>query len=603
LDPQPCPYCGTALEGRPEFCPSCGNYLDWESSAPTERLPQPGAGAGADETLAQEIVVPVRSRPVHGEHGHASAGAAQVPTLSVAEGDVTVDPGSTGTVVLTVLNAGSQVDEVDLAIDPPVATFATLSPESVHLYPQGKAEITLTFSPPRDPRVPAGRHPWTVRARSRVSLRQASVTGNVEVVPFAAEVAELEPRQTSGWRRHFEHSIALRNDGNAPWSAALQPERSDGLSLQVTPAALTVQPGTWGESTLRGRARRKIIGTGETLPLRVDVMTVGGAGAPRSVGLDASRYQRALLPTWLLTAAVAILGLAIAAYAVFGRSTEEVPTVPAVAGRPAAEAAAVLEAAGYRVTSTSEPSQSTAEGLVLRTSPAEGSPAKEGDSVLLFVSSGPPQGKIQVPAVVRLPADEAEHILTDSGLKVRRVSEPNDTTPEGQVIRTEPAPATEVDVGTGIVVFVSEGPAETPTPTATTPTPTPTFELPEPGFDTVAEPIDPSRSLLTIARIRTASDADFDRFVLDLDGPVNGYEVGYVEPGFLQVRMEGVLAEDLTTDTPLTRVVSVQNEVDPDAATVTLILEVPSGGPFRAFTLGPDADTRRPDRLVVDVFD
>jgi hypothetical protein len=352
-----------------------------------------------------------------------------------------------------------------------------------------------------------------------------------------------------------------------------------------------------------------VIGTGESIPLHLEVVSAPGPGAPRRpIALDATRYQRALLPMWLLTTAVVVLGLGIAAYAVLRGPADDGVLVPSVRTLTAAEATLALQRAGFQVEPRSV--QSTLDaGMAVETSPAEGQSAPEGSTVTLFVSSGPPAGKVQVPPVVALTREEAERRLLDLGLIPRFATAFSDDVPAGEVIRSEPASPAEVNAGSEVVVFVSDGPEPTPTqttpePTMTEPTTTPPPELPDPGFETVARPLDPTRGVLTVTTVRDGENTDFDRVVLEATGPLDGYEVDYDDLGFLIVSIEKVTAGDLPpVVTGLNRVAGYIVETDPGAETLRLTIETPFQGPFRAFTVPAEPAEGQPERLVVDVFD
>ena len=69
---------------------------------------------------------------------------------------------------------------------------------------------------------------------------------------------------------------------------------------------------------------------------------------------------------------------------------EERP-VPDVAGRSLAEASNLLGQNGFTVDQTSEARATVAEGKVIRTDPAAGTPQPKGATITVIVSSGPDQ--------------------------------------------------------------------------------------------------------------------------------------------------------------------------------------------------------------------
>ena len=76
-------------------------------------------------------------------------------------------------------------------------------------------------------------------------------------------------------------------------------------------------------------------------------------------------------------------------------------------------------------------------------------------------------GRVEVPAVVGLPRDEATKRLAGAGLEPGSQDEaPNGEFAEGLVVEQDPEAGTEADRGTGVNLVVSTGPAQEPTPPA-----------------------------------------------------------------------------------------------------------------------------------------
>jgi serine/threonine-protein kinase len=76
-------------------------------------------------------------------------------------------------------------------------------------------------------------------------------------------------------------------------------------------------------------------------------------------------------------------------------------------------------------------------------------------------------GRVEVPAVVGLPRDEATKRLAGAGLEPGSQDEaPNGEFAEGLVVEQDPKAGTEADRGTGVDLVVSTGPAQEPTPPA-----------------------------------------------------------------------------------------------------------------------------------------
>jgi len=137
--------------------------------------------------------------------------------------------------------------------------------------------------------------------------------------------------------------------------------------------------------------------------------------------------------------------------------------VPDLVGDDEEDALSALERLGLQADVTNEPDDTATLGRVTAQNPAPGTSAPRGSTVRLTVSSGKP--KVAVPNVVGKDAVAASDDIVNAGLKVRTVQEASPTVTKGNVIRTDPGPATEVDKGSTVAIFVSTG-ADTSTSTS-----------------------------------------------------------------------------------------------------------------------------------------
>jgi serine/threonine-protein kinase len=129
-------------------------------------------------------------------------------------------------------------------------------------------------------------------------------------------------------------------------------------------------------------------------------------------------------------------------------------TVPAVVGKPVAEAVEQLTAVGLdpnpvNINSSEPPGTVTGQGV------KPGVEVDRGTRIRINVSTGP--RPIEVPPVVGLPYDEAADRLESLGFQVARTevqsSEPRDT-----VVRAIPAPEALAPVGSVVELLVSNAP-------------------------------------------------------------------------------------------------------------------------------------------------
>jgi len=183
--------------------------------------------------------------------------------------------------------------------------------------------------------------------------------------------------------------------------------------------------------------------------------------------------------------------------------------VPDVAGQPAADGQAAIEAAGL-VAATEEASSDTVEaGLVIETNPASGTEVAAGSTVTMVVSTGPDApATVPVPDVVGQSAADAQSMLEYAGLAVTTTEQSSEGVEAGLVIATNPSAGTEVALGTTVDMAVSTGPGDVAVP------------------DFIGMTVDEATAAaedagLTIRFVEDSDDPDPDGLVIDQD-PVPG---------------------------------------------------------------------------------
>jgi serine/threonine-protein kinase len=135
--------------------------------------------------------------------------------------------------------------------------------------------------------------------------------------------------------------------------------------------------------------------------------------------------------------------------------------VPAVEGLPLKQALVTLRKSGFNPDIFSQPDDLVKKGLVVSTTPAGGTVAKQGDRIRVDVSSG--VARFAVPNVVGLEQSAAERALTDKGLVPVVVQHASDQ-PAGNVFQQDPPAGTTVAKGDRVTITVSKGPAAVAVP-------------------------------------------------------------------------------------------------------------------------------------------
>jgi serine/threonine-protein kinase len=126
--------------------------------------------------------------------------------------------------------------------------------------------------------------------------------------------------------------------------------------------------------------------------------------------------------------------------------------VPRVAGLDVRKATKQLKAAGFKVTTTQQYSNSAAKGTVIGTAPEAGSMAPAGSAIDLIVSQGPRYKQVTVPDVRTTDVASARKRLEALGLLVQVVQSCGG---HGTIVQeTDPIPGSVVRQHTQVALFV-----------------------------------------------------------------------------------------------------------------------------------------------------
>jgi serine/threonine-protein kinase len=137
--------------------------------------------------------------------------------------------------------------------------------------------------------------------------------------------------------------------------------------------------------------------------------------------------------------------------------------IPNVKGLSEEVAKSKLREAGLLCEVLTIEDSNSAEGLVAKTDPKEGSFADEKSVVKIFISKGASSKKIRVQNVVGLDRESAINRLVESGLKVsEKILTQNSDKPKDTVISISPSAGTEVSEGAAVQLTVSLGFAAEP---------------------------------------------------------------------------------------------------------------------------------------------
>ncbi len=166
----------------------------------------------------------------------------------------------------------------------------------------------------------------------------------------------------------------------------------------------------------------------------------------------------------VVVAGIIALVLAIAAALIMARPGAATTAAPSLVGLTQKDAADRASQAGVRMKVQQRTSDDPA-GFVIDQSPAAGDWVRDGGTVTVVVSRGPPP--VAVPDVIGRPEGEAQFALADAGFLVEVVPEHSEDIPAGTVLRTEPAVGENASPDSTVKLIVSDGPAPVPVPDVT----------------------------------------------------------------------------------------------------------------------------------------
>lgn len=137
--------------------------------------------------------------------------------------------------------------------------------------------------------------------------------------------------------------------------------------------------------------------------------------------------------------------------------------MPTVLNMSESEAKSILNnmSLGLNIQVQDKPSDTVAKGLVAATSPAAGAEIRQGNTVIIYISSGRETKPVTVPNFVGMTEEKANLEAQKLGLVVGASSSEYSDKPAGTVIRQSISAATEAKTGDNIYFTISLGPNNT----------------------------------------------------------------------------------------------------------------------------------------------
>ena len=208
-------------------------------------------------------------------------------------------------------------------------------------------------------------------------------------------------------------------------------------------------------------------------------------------------------------------------------------------GMKVEEARSYLQALGFKVMPFEAANEEFEEGRVYQTEPAAGTELKAGQTIKIYVSTGPAVKSVAMPDLLGKNYADARQMLLDLGFKVVTYESEENDAPENEVIAQPYEKGEKVPVNEVIVLTVSEGPAPTEPPTEP-PTEKPTEPPTEPPTEAPTEaPTVPVQQEVTVVHtIQLPSDRTENYFLSIFQ---NGEEL--MEPTEIEAGTESITVE------------------------------------------------------------
>ena len=282
-----------------------------------------------------------------------------------------------------------------------------------------------------------------------------------------------------------------------------------------------------------------------------------GTMAAEPVAVRPPGSQRAVP---IVIGAVVALVLAAATALLLARPGAATTAAPSLVGLTQPDAANRASEAGVRMEVEERTSDDPA-GFVIEQSPAAGEWVRDGGTVTVVVSRGPPP--VAVPDVAGQEEAAAQLTLTDAGFVVEVATEHHEEVPAGTTLRTEPAANEQLRPDSPIRLVVSAGPAPVPVP------------------DVSGRTYDEAVAVLAEARLSATMAEEFSDTV----------EAGTV------IRTDPAAGEPVARDSAVTVVVSQGPELIPVPDLEGMSVEEASAA-LRAVGLAPDVEDYEPGGTV-----
>jgi serine/threonine protein kinase len=279
-----------------------------------------------------------------------SAGQGRVGVF-VEDMQLTIQPGSSVTTQIVLLNQGPVVDHFRITIQGIPPGWLTQTPPTVRLMPGEQQEISLTLRPERSSQHRAGRYPITLKVASQDAPAEAAeVRLTLTLGAFSQFSSEMFPQKIQVGQTG---RITVHNQGNTQETFNLfYKDRAGELVFNPPTGVLRVQEGQSASAEFKAAPKkRRWIGGSQTHAFNAQVTSAGGESQTQAGEI----VSRALIPTWAIPLLTLLcLCLAASAYMLFSSQTRQVTSATRTAEAELTLVAQIVQSTALAKTATVE---------------------------------------------------------------------------------------------------------------------------------------------------------------------------------------------------------------------------------------------------------
>ena len=217
---------------------------EFRGEAPAARPAAAGSAPEAEQTVAVSIIAP--SEPLA--------------------------PGSRANATVSIMNRGTQTDELTLTIVDLPEDWVRLSRPTVSLMPGARDEITVNIFPPRQASSKAGEYTFAASVTSKVHGREVRAIARLTVLPFEEYRASMMPVSS---KKDFK--VTATNNSNVPITVEVAPtDPEEKLDFDVPTTSVELAPGEERIIPVAAKPKsKKWFGPSVRLPFQVDIKPSG----------------------------------------------------------------------------------------------------------------------------------------------------------------------------------------------------------------------------------------------------------------------------------------------------------------------------------------